>query len=150
MQPHIRITAPTLGTVALEKAEALLGVELPEPYRTFLLQHNGGQPVPDRFIPADSSEHEVLAWFISVADRDDGLVALAKTYRPYLHPNLLPIASDPFGNLICLGVRGDQMGQVFFWLHETALAPGEPLPNTGCRGIADSFTAFMGSFVEGD
>lgn len=148
MRPHIHSTEPALGANQLNDVESRLGLKLPPSYRAFLLRHNGGQPTPDKFVPEDHASPEVLAWFMAVNDRDDGLVALARSYRPHLHRDLLPIASDPFGNLICLGVQGDHTGQVFFWLHEGGLPPQTPLPNEDCRCVAASFNAFMASFVK--
>jgi cell wall assembly regulator SMI1 len=146
MTPQIRDIEPPVSAAQLKAAEHALGVRLPAAYRAFLLQHNGGQPVPDRFRLADGSGPESVAWFLAVHEREDGLVSLAATYRPYLHADLLPIASDPFGNLVCIGTQGGNEGKVYFWLHESEPPPGEALPHAGCKLVAASFAAFLNAF----
>ena len=53
---------------------------------------------------------------------------------------MIPIADDPFGNAICLGVRGKIFGIVFFWDHEASDAEPE------C--IAGSFTELVKNLRE--
>lgn len=150
MKPKIISIETAISPAQLEAAEKELGVFLPEPYRDFLLEYNGGQPVPSTFRLADGKSLEVIGWFFSIQNKDDGLVNLAKTYQAYLHGDLLPIAADPFGNLICLGVKGRYIGQIYFWLHERELPSNTPLPNAECHLVASSFDEFMGRFVEGE
>jgi hypothetical protein len=52
----------------------------------------------------------------------------------------MPIADDPFGNIIFLGVAGGESGRVYFGDHELED------PDTGHLAlsiIAESFTGFM-------
>ncbi|WP_081743142.1 SMI1/KNR4 family protein [Acetivibrio clariflavus] len=43
-------------------------------------------------------------------------------YRVFFHSllpkDVIPIARDPFGNLICISVSEDSYGKVLFWDHE--------------------------------
>lgn len=54
---------------------------------------------------------------------------------------------DPFGNAICLGVRGTPRGRVYFWDHERGPAPNrwdrqvETAKNV--RLLANSFSEFV-------
>jgi hypothetical protein len=43
-----------------------------------------------------------------------------QTYRNQgrMPAELIPIASDSFGNWVCLGVAGEAKGHVYFWDHE--------------------------------
>ena len=146
MKPQIRDIEPAVSAAQLQAAETALGVQLPAAYRAFLLRHNGGQPVPDRFRLADGSGPEVVAWFLAVHDREDGLASLATTYRPHLPAGLLPVAADPFGNFVCIGTRGRNAGKVYFWLHEGESPADAALPHAGCKLVAASFDAFLDAF----
>jgi hypothetical protein len=149
MKPEISNIEPAVSAAQLDAVQEELGVTFPEPYRAFLLAHNGGQPVPNTFrADGGGASLEVVGWFFAVHGREDGLASLARTYRPHLHGDLLPIASDPFGNLICLGVKGSNEGRVYFWLHESGEAPGAPIPNADCRLVAATFDQFLSSFVK--
>ncbi len=39
-------------------------------------------------------------------------------YQGRIPDDLLWIADDPFGNAICIGIRGRYFGKVYFWDHE--------------------------------
>ncbi|TQV72571.1 SMI1/KNR4 family protein [Exilibacterium tricleocarpae] len=146
MIPIINSTAAPVSPAQLRQAEKELGLLLPQPYRDFLLKHNGGEPVPNTFRFADGKTREVLNWFFSIEDKEDSLVDLAKAYRGCLHSDLLPIAADPFGNLVAIGVKGTCLGQIYFWLHETELPADTPLPNRDCLLVASSFNVFINGF----
>lgn len=148
MKPRINTLEPPVSSAQLDAIEKELGIFLPESYRSFLLAHNGGQPVPNTFQFVDGKTIEVIGWFFSIQNEDDGLVSIAKAYQNYLHRELLPIAADPFGNLICIGVKGSHAGQIYFWLHESELPRNTPLPNAECRLVAPSFDEFISGFVE--
>jgi len=61
-------------------------------------------------------------------------------------PELLPIAPDPGGNLICLGIAGDVVDKVYFWDHERE---GHPTDWSNIDLIADSFDAFFARLEAG-
>jgi hypothetical protein len=139
--------------------EEYIGYELPAPYREFLLEHNGGRPVPDAFIMhSDRGEEEdiVMCFFplrglkvgaVEVEDLeglrtwplhcawDDLQNDLQNLYEKDLDPPLLPIGTDGSCNYISLILTGDQTGAVVFLDNETA----EPWP------LAPSFPAFLES-----
>ncbi len=146
MKPKIINAESAISLHQLQAAEKELGLAFPEAYRTFLLQHNGGQPEPNTFRFDDGKSLEVVGCFFSIDEQEDSLANLAKTYRPYLHSDLLPIATDPFGNLICVATKGAHRGQVFFWLHEGDSLSETPIPRADCRLVATSFDAFMNAF----
>lgn len=64
-------------------------------------------------------------------------------YRGRIPPNLLPIAHDPFGNLICLSVAGQDRGKVYFWDHEVEVREGEIPSYRNVSFIADNFESFL-------
>jgi SMI1 / KNR4 family (SUKH-1) len=75
------------------------------------------------------------------------LLANYRTYRGRMPSWLLPIAEDPFGNQICLAIRGNKKGAVYFWDHEqeeTGAASEEP-GTSNLHLISHSFDRFIDS-----
>lgn len=132
----------------LDRFEQLLEVKLPEQYRQFLLQSNGGRPRLNGFRVAqgDRASDEMLDYFLGIAKgEEDDIVTSLQRYADRLAPGLLPIAYDAFGNLICLGLMQPFAGQVFFWDHELEPENGHPdLSNVAL--VALSFGAFLKCF----
>ncbi|HTU88760.1 MAG TPA: SMI1/KNR4 family protein [Gemmataceae bacterium] len=145
--------------VQIAAFEKYIGYPLPAAYREFLLQYNGGRPVPDAFIlRTDWGEEEdiILCFFplrelkighVSVEELDglrtwplhcawDDLQSdVENLYETELDPPLLPIGTDGSSNYISLILTGDKTGAVVFLDHETA----EKWP------LAPSFPAFLES-----
>ncbi|WP_110513545.1 SMI1/KNR4 family protein [Herpetosiphon llansteffanensis] len=144
--------APT-NEQAVATFEQELGCRLPEDYRAFLLEHNGGQPeltvfdMNSSLMPDDQS---MIHYFFTLDPaseyyeiRNEIKVYTDETRIPL---ELLPIACDPGGNIICLGIRGEQRGKVYFWDHEFELEAeeeGDLYYNVSCCG--SSFQAFVES-----
>lgn len=124
--------------------EEKIGARLPEDFREYLLQYNGGLPKPNNFnIHNDCSsihhmfgihkgpEYSSLKWNVEI--------------KKNAIPNLLmPFADDPFGNILCIGVKGDVKGEIYFWDHEVC----EDGDWTDIVKISDSFTLFLNSLFE--
>jgi hypothetical protein len=128
----------------LARLETKLKAQLPDDYRSFLLQYNGGRPAPCRFtFEMDGEEQEsILEWFFAVHDQpyeedEDWDPNTSEGLPPYfaqpleeVHKDLrselpkakvLPIGRDPAANLICLGYAGKWSGQVYFFDHEMGM-----------------------------
>ncbi|MDP8942618.1 MAG: SMI1/KNR4 family protein [Actinomycetota bacterium] len=136
--------APPASPQAIEQVERSLDIVLPEDYRRFLRQQNGGYLEPN----AHEQGRGVRVRYLYSADPTgdehlDDLESVAWLYSPEgeaddeLDPGFLPIGEDDGGNLICLKVSGDDYGAVYFWEHEV-------LPESDAyTRIADSFEAFF-------
>ena len=140
-----------LSETMLKEFELRLSIKLPQDYRDFMLEHNGGYPAEAwdfDFIETgiDKSTSSIVSEFYSIDAPDK------KTYNDIatryvdlvnaslIPPSLIPIADDVFGNPILLSVSGDDYGHVYFANHE--------LEDTETRymvmsPIADSFTEFI-------
>ena len=143
--PRIENTAAQLDSQTLSSIELELGVELPHEYRVFLLQHNGGEPVPPYFRIGKGGSQ--LSFFLSVgAERAIfDLVSTTHSFRSRIPAELLPVGEDAGGNFVCIGVSGEHRGKVFFWDHE------EERENPGFHNvgkIAESFSDFLEGFHE--
>ena len=146
-------TRPPAPADELEAFEQLLDVSLPADYRRFLVMSNGGHcggalwyigPSPEGR-ETEAGVHHVYGFqrkscFSLAATREcyqsDGQVRIPLA--------LLPIMDDPFGNAICLGVRDEHYGRVYFWDHEQEPDPEEWDGRVETAGnitlIANSFT----------
>lgn len=129
------------------RLEHQLGVPLPEDYRSFLIQHNGGRPAPNVFsIATDgTATDDTIAWFLCIKPDDvNDILETASALQGRIPGYLLPIAVDPFGNYICIGISGSDYGRIYFWDHE--------LESTGSNiyFLAHSFNDLLDSLKEGD
>jgi cell wall assembly regulator SMI1 len=130
----------------LQEVESRLAIELPGDYRAFLLAHNGGRPVPDAF--RLSGRWEMVDRFLGIHEGEhDNLLDYVKAYEGRLPPELLPIAHDAFGNLLCLAVRSPEHGGVYFWDHEGEAERGQPPSYDNVTCVAESFEDFLASLT---
>jgi hypothetical protein len=147
MTPKIKDAEAPVSAAQLDALEDRLGTVLPPEYRAWLLRFNGGRPDPARFrykyergAYTDSS----VAWFFAV--HDGPYENFERKYRAFkllqrrLPEHLVPIAGDPFGNMICMSFGGEDKGKIYFWDHEEE--PAEPSYDN-CHLIADSFDEFI-------
>ena len=143
---------PSLREEDIRTFELQLGISLPDDYRRFLLAHNGGQPEPGAF-PVFSfavGDYAVLNRFLGIrqGEYEDLANYYVNVFRGRIPGDLLPIASDPGGNLICLSVAGPDRGRVYFWFHEEESDEGQSPGYSNIYFIADSFSALLDSLTE--
>src|SRR5437588_871308 len=83
-----------------------LGAELPQDYKDFLLEVNGGTPADDlsfSFVEEGRQSETVLGQFYTLAKDSDDLETLDEVLETFVNENrmpswFLPIADDAFGN----------------------------------------------------
>jgi hypothetical protein len=134
----------------LAQAERRMRCAIPPAFRSFLLAHNGGRPIPGVFAIHGVGSGEVVdesrvrSFFgIHIEHHYNSLEDVVEIYRGRLPSNIIPIADDPFGNVIGLAIDGEQEGAVYFWDHELEVEPGEtPHPNS-LLFVAPSFEEFL-------
>lgn len=134
---------------AVAELENSLNIRLPESYRRFLLENNGGRPVPDGFHFKGKTRGSSVDWFLGLLDGEaNDLKTYLRIYRERLPPNFFPIACDPGDNLICISVSGADKGSIYFWDYERE---GEPSATGGYSNVipvADSFHDFIKNLHE--
>lgn len=110
-------SGPPVDKVSIESIEKKLGAKLPNTYREFLLTHNGGRPEPCSF-----SRNVVVTHFYGVLPKAKNydLLEENKVMRQWLPKGMIAIADDPFGNAICLTLKGKNRGKLYLWDHEGA------------------------------
>ena len=141
------------------KFEEHIGHRLPDDYRDFLIQHNGGHPDPDAFtlVMDNVEEEDIVMCFFPMHDMSLGTVEVEKLeelrswpihcawedlqndlailYEKELDEPLLPIGTDGSSNYLCVVLDGIRKGKVLFLEHEMAET----------AFLADSFTTFLAS-----
>jgi cell wall assembly regulator SMI1 len=123
----------------LSKFERALGHTLPDDYRAFLLENNGGTPSPCDFTIGEGDISHVNDMYgLHDGPTHARLDHIRRVYRGRIPGHLLPIADDPGGNEICIGLSDSQRGRVYFWDHETGTM----------EEIAPSFRDFMDGLFE--
>jgi cell wall assembly regulator SMI1 len=148
MAIRVEQTKTPLSEADIAAFEQRTGLRLPPQYRDWLLQHNGGTPKPAGF----RYRHETgpytdscVAWFQNIGPhRYENLEGTIRVFRDpqemRVPDDLLPFARDPGGNLICIGLYGENEGKVYFWDHEEETVPPS---YRNCHLVADSFDEFI-------
>ena len=140
MAVRIQDLGAPVGERELQGAELLLGHALPEPYRSFLLAHNGGCPDPCAFTVLDPLAGERIIGRVNELYECDELPRMMGLYRGRIPPDLLPIGDDEDGNQILLRVAGPGIGRVYLWDHRHEHSP----PTHGnCALLADRFDQLL-------
>jgi len=109
----------------IEGVEQRLKLKLPYEYKEFLMKYNGGIPSSNIVTYYDHlgrSTRSVVDYFLAIYD-EYGYDNLVIKYEYFISSNriplgILPIASDPFGNLICISTREKDNGKIYFLDHE--------------------------------
>lgn len=150
-----RPPAPAKELAAFERT---VGHPLPEDYRSFLRNCNGGY-LGGRYWyrgrNPEGREVEVGVHHIG-GFRSESYFSLPDIRRAYagrIPDALVWIHDDPFGNAICLGIAGEYHGRVYFWDHENE--PDDDWDGSvesagNLTLIADSFTEYVAGLEELD
>ena len=146
---EVKDKSPPAPADKLARFEADIGHTLPDDYRYFLINCNGGYVGGRYWYRGKNPEgQEVEAGVHHIGGfRDESCFSLSWTrdcYEGRIPDELIWINDDPFGNAICLGIAGDHRGRVFFWDHENE--PDEDW--NGSVDTAGNITLIANSFTE--
>lgn len=98
--------------------EKRYGITLPEQYKHFLRQHNGGRPVLGEFIVPNWGD-SIPNNFYGIGSGDIyNIERCISSFGDVIPAEMIPIADDPGGNQICIGVVGSARGRIYFWAHD--------------------------------
>ena len=88
-------------------------------YTKFLLENNGGDTGGNNiFKISDNQGESVLDVFLGIDFRHYDLGKDINIYKGRMPNEFIPIACDPGGNIICLGIKNEYYEKFFFWDHE--------------------------------
>jgi cell wall assembly regulator SMI1 len=142
-------SSPAVDRKAIAAASTKVKLPFPPDYVEFLLAHNGGTIGRWPRYPIEGCKrdtHGLLHVLDNVGDPErNDLVRKHKVFRRRMPTGLLPIASDPGGNQICLVCTGERAGQVVFWerAFEANTDEGEKVGWGNVYRIADSLGDFF-------
>lgn len=133
---------PHISAIDIDHFEKRHGIKLPEDYKQFLLQRNGGRPERDIFyVPGCKASPDARIHLFC------GIGHPSKTHELSWHidlhserlPNyLLPIASTEGADIICMDIGRIHHGRIIFW-------DGYELTGRTEYVVAKSFTEFIES-----
>ncbi|MDH3324967.1 MAG: SMI1/KNR4 family protein [Candidatus Peregrinibacteria bacterium] len=127
--------------------------KFPLEYSNFLMKYNGGTTSHDGFIVHDCEvmEDSILSFFYSIdpnnlnSKKVDTLSYALETFRHSIPNDTLPIATDDFGNIICLILKGKNKNKIFIWVHDY---PAEEGSWDNMFFIANDFSSFLDHLEE--
>jgi cell wall assembly regulator SMI1 len=119
--PAMSERGPQLTEAAITKFEARLGALLPDDYREFLLEVNGGRTARSRRVftirtGKARTDETVLNSLNSLDDTDDrsDLATRWKRACAWLPREVIPVGYDGFGGTVVVVIAGPRRGQVWF------------------------------------
>ena len=92
--------------------------KLTELYSKFLLENNGGYPEKSFFRISDEQGDDDVNVFFGIGGMYDNIDDNLRFLRNRIPSEFIPIADDPNGNIICLGISGEYYENIYWWDHE--------------------------------
>jgi cell wall assembly regulator SMI1 len=126
---------------------------LPNDYKKFLIEYNGGEPLSSLFKLNRELGTIVInnLYGLNTKEKYDDIIKAMQTYSNRISNQFIPIGDDPGGDQIVLGISGDFKGKVYFWDHNTELENDvfteNELPEN-MYFLADSFDEFIDKLEE--
>ncbi|MEC3665133.1 SMI1/KNR4 family protein [Bacillus velezensis] len=131
-----------------------LNINLDEVYKEFVVRYGGSTIQADNVLfpsleenPVASNNHLRLGLFygFGVDDADFDVISMTVTYEEQMPDWIIPIADGDGGDQVCLGVKGEATGKVYFWDHELTNGVKDTFL------VSNSFSGFIQSlFVQED
>jgi len=132
-----------LKETSVAQFEAAIGLKLPPEYRSFLLEYNGGIPVPSSFHLKERSgayTEDSVGVLYGINEGNDGLLAVYKNFISQgLFSDYLIIGTIVGSLPICIKLSGADAGCIYLWNwdHDFEL-----------ELIEESFSAFLSGLYE--
>ena len=90
------------------KLEESIGFSIPDTYKLFLIENNGGHPEPNGIDIKGISHGETdIAWFMGINRNieSSNILFVYNLIKDSYDRKILPIASDSFGGLFCIDME---------------------------------------------
>ncbi|MDR4220587.1 SMI1/KNR4 family protein [Priestia megaterium] len=102
----------------LESFERNHNITFPKDYRDFLIEYNGGYPDLGNYKISEELGDSILNIFYGIGSMYDNLEKKLDIFDEILEIGFIPIADDPSGNQICIGINKEYLGQIYHWAHD--------------------------------
>lgn len=110
----------SLDPKLLSEFEEEFNVKLPEQYREFMIKYNGGRVDPNIFDLDVIDDATVLNELYELkTEKGLDLYSVNDLHEDYFSDEFIAIGDDPGGSDICIGVKGDVRGKVYFFDRES-------------------------------
>ena len=121
-------------------------VKLPEDYKQFLIEHNGGRPYP-YISPVANSD---VQWIYGMVYEPNyaSLFWHIEIFQKRIPSWYFPIANDSGGNLYLMSLYYENLGIIVFWDHEGETDGDADQYFDNIKIVANSFTEFLNQLVE--
>ncbi|MGV3663955.1 MAG: SMI1/KNR4 family protein [Prosthecobacter sp.] len=131
-----------VATGEIDGVELVLRVKFPPLYRQLLLEFQGSHGDAEFPVPGTPQPASIGLWLSFSPWAVESAWTYLSTWREHqLMPELVPIATDGGGNLLCLHYRGAAEPEVVLWYHE--------LEGTdGLHFVAETFSDFLATLRE--
>lgn len=144
-------SAESLSEQDVNKIEKDLGIKLPTDYKSFITHTNGGIPEVDMLYDfydevSQLENTSIIRRFFSLYVDDNTLRNNMKVIYNIMRKeesvpvDIIPIADDPAGNIICMSLNKDDYGFIYYLNHEFEEAETGYLMKSK---IANSFKNFV-------
>lgn len=108
----------SLATEDLKSFEQTHNITLPKEYKDFLRNYNGGYPNLGNYKISNELGESIVNIFYGIGSMYDNLEKKVDIFDEILELGFIPIADDPAGNQICIGISKEFYGQIYHWAHE--------------------------------
>ncbi len=133
----------------VEALEDKLGIRLPDRYRQDLLKYNVSTPDPNSFkLPNTDKRLQVFSFLGITEVVNDSIWDTYQMLRTFLPDNLIPIASLTNGGFICIGIRGNEKGKIFYIGDRKDTQVYSSSNNENITQIAENYEEFIALFDE--
>jgi hypothetical protein len=89
----------------------------PTEYIDFLVAHNDSE-LASNIIHGNQNDYYIRFFYGTSSEKCSDIVSTYEVYRGRLPIKCVPIADPDFGNQICISLRNDSYGEIYFWDHE--------------------------------
>lgn len=121
-------------------------IKLPEDYKQFLIEHNGGRPYPciSPVVKID------VQWIYGMVQEPyyASLFQHIAMFQGRIPSWYFPIANDSGGNLYLMSLYHENFGLIAFWDHEGETDGDADQYFDNMRTVANSFTEFLNELIE--
>jgi len=114
-----RNQGPIVSAIEISNFEKKYGITLPTDFRDYLLASNGG--TPNKVYYVENKADLVVNFFYSLGTQKyslEGAITDMEDDDPDLLNEMIPIAEDAFGNVLCLSITEKKYGSLFSRDHE--------------------------------